>query len=67
MPEMKERVLMRSEAAPSSSTLVVAYETGISQPVNWRFVHEERSHLYHVQRVQSLHTDDHPRKADFVQ
>lgn len=66
-PELEERVLTRFAAAPSTSTRAVADEMGVSQKVVWRILHEERMHPYHVQQVQSLHPDDYPRRAAFVQ
>ncbi|GFS51918.1 hypothetical protein TNIN_454941 [Trichonephila inaurata madagascariensis] len=64
---MEERVLARFEAAFSKSTLAVVYKMGISQPVLYCFVYEECMHPYYLQRVQSLNTDDYPRRANLVQ
>ncbi|GFR07271.1 hypothetical protein TNCT_382091 [Trichonephila clavata] len=66
-PEMKDRVLTRFKAASSTSTREVASKMDISQPVVWPIVHEECMHQYHVQRVQSLHIEDYPHRADFSQ
>ena len=45
----------------------MAYEIGISEPIVWRILHEERMPPYHVQKVKFLHADDYPCQADIVQ
>ncbi|GFY67140.1 uncharacterized protein TNIN_44781 [Trichonephila inaurata madagascariensis] len=62
---LEERVLTRFEAAPSTSTWGCGGP--VVKPKVWRIVHDECMHPYHVQKVQSLYTDDYPRQADFVQ
>ncbi|GFY36632.1 hypothetical protein TNCV_28361 [Trichonephila clavipes] len=63
---MEERVLIRFEAAPSSSTRAVLYEFDICQSLAGCIVLEDFMPPYHVQRVKSLSKDDYPRRPDFL-
>ncbi|GFW72134.1 hypothetical protein TNCV_4790211 [Trichonephila clavipes] len=57
---MKERVLIKSEAAASTSTRAVAYKISISQPVVRSIVDH-----YRVERVHYLQTNRYSRREDF--
>lgn len=52
---------------PTTSTRVIARQLQVSQKKVWKTLRENQLHPFHVQRVQALQPQDHPRRVQFCE
>ena len=62
-PEMEEEMLEHFQNNQTTSTLSAARVLHISTTTVWEVLHDNGQHTFHVQRVQELNAEDHPRRV----
>jgi hypothetical protein len=63
---MEEEILEHFENNPTTSTRSAAHVLHLSQTTVWEVLHGNGRHPFHVQRVQELNAEDHPRRVQFA-
>lgn len=65
--QKEQEILNIIDEDPSRSTRDIAYEVELSQSKVWKTLRENQLYPFHVQRVQALLPEDHPRRVQFCE
>lgn len=63
--QVEEQVLDLVHEDPTISTRMIANQLEISQYKTWKTLKENQFNPFHIQKVQSLLPEDHPRRVEF--
>lgn len=65
--QTEEEILNLVEEDPTTSTWEIARQVQVSQHKVWKTFRENQLYPFHVQRIQALQPEDHPRRVQFCE